>query len=170
MLEIDLTHTNNLYKQLKIDKDLATEFSILFSRFEYALKRTSRYAIERSNKVEADWNSFAKDHDSDFNSERTAILKSAVDYLETKPPRKQVVRSGTLAWEDVELQNITRLEQINLAVRRVRNNLFHGGKFPDGPVEDPARNTTLLKSCITILEECLRLDDKVRSYFWSSPV
>lgn len=161
-------NANELYRLLEIDKDLVTGFSIFFSRFEYALKRTTRYAVGNKNDVKADWDRFARDYNSSFTPERTAKLKSSIVYLEARPPKKQIVRSGTLGWKDVRQQNTQRLQQILCAVRRVRNNLFHGGKFPDGPIEEPGRDTRLLQSCMIILEECLRLDYEVRRNFNSN--
>lgn len=161
-------NANELYQLLEIDKELATWFSIFFSRFEYALKRTTKYAVGDENGIHANWIEFAKEHDSDFNPERTAKLKSAVVYLQAKPPKKQIIKKdGTLGWKDVQRQNTPILEQIICSIRRVRNNLFHGGKFPDGPIEEPGRDTKLLESCIIILEECLRLDVVVRRHFCS---
>lgn len=161
-------NANDLYQLLEIDKELATGFSIFFSRFEYALKRTTKYAVGDENDIHAKWNEFAKDHDSDFNPERTAKLKSAVGYLQAKPPKKQILKkNGTLGWKDVHRQNTSTLEQIICSIRRVRNNLFHGGKFPDGPIEEPGRDTELLQHCIIILNECLQLDVVVLRHFYS---
>ena len=52
-------------------------------------------------------------------------------------------------------------------VRDVRNNLFHGGKYPAsyGSVEEIARDGTLVDAATTVLERCLVLHDKVRAAF-----
>ena len=44
-------------------------------------------------------------------------------------------------------------------VKRVRNNLFHGGKLAEssGHIEDRARNRPLLDACVTLLKACLDL-------------
>jgi hypothetical protein len=47
----------------------------------------------------------------------------------------------------------------------VRNNLFHGGKFPFARIKDPARDPDLLKHSLTILEACLELNPKVKGKF-----
>ena len=160
---------NHLYRDLGIEKDLTTGFTILFSRFEYALKRTRRYAVGNKKGVKPDWDEFARDHAADFNSERTPALKAAVQYLKAKPPRKQIMKGGSLAWKHVPTENTPLLKQVLDAVRRVRNNLFHGGKFAyDGLVEDPGRDSRLLKSCTTVLEECISLDQEVHDYFYGN--
>lgn len=88
----------------------------------------------------------------------------AVQYLRAHPPRKQILKTGKLDWKQVE-NNGTQLEQILYLVRTIRNNLFHGGKFPCGPVEDAGRDTKLLESCIIILRKCLSLDKDVYTCF-----
>ncbi len=50
------------------------------------------------------------------------------------------------------------------AVRRVRNNLFHGGKSPNGPMNDRLRNEQLIKASTRVLEmllaECSNIKDE----------
>ncbi len=156
---------NKLYEHLGIEKRLVTNFLILFSRFEYALKRTESYAEGDQNGVNANWGRFARDHDSRFKVEKTSELKSAVDFLISKPTKKQVLKNGVLDFKAVPKQNILLLVQVLLTVRRTRNNLFHGGKFPIGPVEEPGRDSKLIRCCITVLEECLTLNDEIRTNF-----
>lgn len=36
-------------------------------------------------------------------------------------------------------------------LKTVRNNLFHGGKYPDGPVEEIARNREILRASLVVL-------------------
>ena len=156
---------NDLYLKLSLDKDLTTGFSILFSRFEYALKRTVGYAAGDENNVTANWSKFARDHAEQFNSKRTPELKAAIEYLNGNPPKKQILKDGLLDWKNVPTQDTPLLEQVLNAVRRVRNNLFHGGKFRI-PMKDPGRDSELLSSCITVLEECLSLNQAVYERFY----
>ena len=153
---------NTLYDKLRIKKDLVTGFSILFSRFEYALKRTPPYALGDNRGVRADWCAFAKKHEDDFDSSKPDELQEAVEYLRSEPPNKQILRNKSLGWKAVEKQNISPLKQVVDAVRRVRNNLFHGGKFPVPSEKEPGRNRKLLQSCETILWELVLLNDEVR--------
>jgi hypothetical protein len=156
---------NELYGYLDIDKEAVTGFSIFFSRFEYSLKRTLGYALVRNNGVEADWNKFAKDHSAAFDTKRTPQLHEAVEYLLSQPPLKQILNDGTLDWKHTQAQRVSLLQRLTESVRRVRNNLFHGGKFPNVDVQDPGRNETLIKSCIAVLEECLLLNGDVYERF-----
>jgi hypothetical protein len=39
----------------------------------------------------------------------------------------------------------------------MRDNLFHGGKYPGSPTIDPDRDPTLLRHGLTVLGECWAL-------------
>jgi hypothetical protein len=54
-----------------------------------------------------------------------------------------------------------RMEHALLLVRRVRNNLFHGGKFSDEVHSGRARNELLLRHSLAILHRCLDLSPSV---------
>lgn len=157
--------SEDLFQLFQIEKDIVCIFFLMFSRFEFALKRTSSYLKNNQGKAEPDWDKFGRDHDSLFISTKSSELIKAVDYLEHHPPRKQVIINGKLDWDFVGEGNAIRLVVLLLAVRRVRNNLFHGGKFIT-PVDDPARDANLLKSCMVVLKECLLLNRDVENYFY----
>ncbi|OKH53896.1 hypothetical protein NIES2101_09090 [Calothrix sp. HK-06] len=98
---------------------------------------------------------------------------TAVDYLIKNPSKKQILSGDALSWSQTPswTQEEPLLKCLLTMIRRVRNNLFHGGKFPGAPVKDPTRDQLLLEYSICILVECLCLDaapaHKVRKYFRS---
>lgn len=57
------------------------------------------------------------------------------------------------------------LDRLLVLVRRIRNNLFHGGKFPEGPEDDASRDRELLKSDIAVLQACLESDPQLMTSF-----
>jgi hypothetical protein len=59
----------------------------------------------------------------------------------------------------------SELEFLLRMVRCVRNNLFHGGKHNNEVHKDTERTEMLLKSSLTILDECLALSVSVRQAF-----
>jgi hypothetical protein len=71
--------------------------------------------------------------------------------------------NGALRFEPRPVDsNLPKAEQVLLLVRRVRNNLFHGGKhLPDGEVET-GRNAALVGYALTILTHCAGLHPDVR--------
>ena len=85
-----------------------------------------------------------------------------------KPPKTQIVSGNDLGWRETPIGQGEHHESYVLRlVRTVRNNLFHGGKYPYplGPVEDVARNERLLRSAVVILRQCLKLSKTVRNNF-----
>lgn len=150
-----------------IDKDLVLEFLGAFSRFECALKRAG-FASGDASRVNADWDCFGKTLRTLSPEQRAPVLRSCA-YLLQEPPKKQVLRDGHLAWSDAADTSLSDFERVLIYVRRVRNNLFHGGKFPapDGPVYEVARNKKLIQDALAVLIAVLDLPgvEAVRANF-----
>jgi len=75
---------------------------------------------------------------------------------------------GTLDWQpSVPCNSETDEAYLLRLVRTVRNNLFHGGKYPSPvcPDTDIDRNREMIRSCLVVLEFCLSLDQRVGEYF-----
>ncbi|HNT86793.1 MAG TPA: hypothetical protein PKL84_02915, partial [Candidatus Hydrogenedentes bacterium] len=82
----------------------------------------------------------------------------ALGNLKSASPRRQVVRDGRLAWEQIGRGNAECEEEFVLRlVRTARNNLFHGGKYPDGPIDEVARDKAILRAALGVLDGCYRL-------------
>lgn len=158
-----------LLTELNVDQDIVMEFFVVFSRFEFALKRSGYLKNGKDGRrAEPDWPKFELMYKKKFDPSRVPKPREAWDYLDEDPPKIQVVVDGELDFEvDEKLKDKSPFEKVTLAVRTVRNNLFHGGKFPrSGIVDDPARKTALLKKCTLLLEEMLKLDPKVKMEFY----
>jgi len=148
------------------DRQLAWHFFVFFSRMEYALKRTRRYLKNLPN-AEANWDRFGSDHDDRFQQTLSPAAALAVRYFDGNPPRKQVQVDGNMLWSELRRRgNEKQLTWILLAIRTVRNNLFHGGKFPLVPMPDPSRDRDLLLHSLTVLNSALELDNQVKSNFF----
>ena len=149
------------------NRRLAWEFFVFFSRFEYALKRDKRFLMPRNGNAAPNWDCFASDHDDAFGKIALTELKAAVNFYLSESPRKQVITNGVLNWSDPQKWNEQERQLVWLLrmVRVVRNNLFHGGKFPLEPICDPSRNQDLLMHAVRILAECLKLDPHVEHLF-----
>jgi hypothetical protein len=59
------------------------------------------------------------------------------------------------------------IEEILIDVRTVRNNVFHGGKFPSAEIEEPLRNEKLIGDCLSVLHALLAIpsNEKLANYF-----
>jgi len=156
---------NVLYERLSVERDLVTGFSVLFSYFEYALKRCGFLKDLPSGVAMADWAEFGKEIRRNLAASRAEALIKAVEYLRRNPPSLQIVTTGALDWQTVPMGTDPSPAEILGAVCRVRNNLFHGGKFASGPIAEPGRDRRLIESCTVILEECILLHPCVRECF-----
>ena len=140
----------------------AADMFRLFARFEYALKAAGFHRGDGN--AEADWRTFAESLNGLFEAIEDPALGEAVDYFRAHPPKKQVIRDGLLEWDERQPQTDLEADRILLYVRRVRNNLFHGGKF-NGRWFAPERSDILLRHSMTILHACLAASPAVREAF-----
>jgi len=147
--------------------DLLLEFVQVFSRFEYALK-SAGFAQGDERRVEPDWDEFAQAIRADFDGVRDPTFVEAVDDLLTQPPKKQILDGEKLGWRSAPPDpKVSRAEQALLMARRVRNNLFHGGKRLHDHTEDTARDLRLVESALRILQQCVHLLRDVRDAYES---
>jgi hypothetical protein len=159
--------TTNIAKAKKAmrieDRELVWTFFLAFSRFEYALKQAG-YTHTRGSNVSANWQRFASDYQHQFDHHCSPEIRAAYKYFVGKPPKKQSLAQDVLTWRDSDpLGKTPLLCWLVLMIAVVRNNLFHGGKFP-WPV-DPARNATLIRHALVLLDAMVDLDDRVKHYF-----
>jgi hypothetical protein len=114
------------------DRRLAWHFFVFFSRFEYALKRHRAYLMPGTGNAEPNWDGFGANHNGRFDPRATPALQSAVDYFLSNPPRKQLRVNGAMSWSEPQAYDGhgPLLVWLLLAIRLVRNNLFHGANSP----------------------------------------
>lgn len=139
------------------------KFFLTFTRFEFALKE-QRYLTRADGDAEASWNGFAGELGKQF-LELVRASGSATTLTGPLPPRKQIALNNSLAWRDMD--RVLDCQQLFEAIRRVRNNLVHGGKSgdPDQDAEDPNRNRNLIAEAQWVLEQALERNDRVRLAF-----
>lgn len=142
----------------------AISFFVFFSRFEFALKRTEYLMAGKKKRAKPNWDGFANDLGQSFLEEVRASDKAAA--LLTRPPKKQIVINGRLEWQDGQL--ITDTKKLFEAIRLVRNNLFHGGKFPEPVrlVPDVSHDRELLVQSQKVLEMALPKRSSVNEAFY----
>lgn len=153
------------------DMDLCFRFFILFSRFEYALKRAGFYKEpgKKQRSLELCWdkagnalNSLCKPSLEEYHKRNP--------YMFQKPPKKLMIHpNGQIEWFSSNIQTMNTTRQALHIVSSVRNNLFHGGKWPDGPQSDTARDKLLIESSIEIIEIILNSAESVRTHFIEFP-
>jgi len=154
---------------LVVDRQLVLRFFATFARFEYSLKRTG--FLKLGDKAEPNWDAYANSLRGRFSQIQDSAFRSAVTFFLEEPPKTQVVSGQKLDWQETKLGDGEQHENYVLRlVRIVRNNLFHGGKYPvpTGPIEDVGRNRRLLEASISVLEQCLQLSPDVEAFFWET--
>ncbi|MGE5153415.1 MAG: hypothetical protein ACM3ST_05310 [Bdellovibrio bacteriovorus] len=144
---------------------LATDFFRTFSRVEYALK-TAGYLVQHKKNAEADWTAFAQEIDYAFLCVKTEALKEAQNYIFMHPPRKAINNNGKIEWERVVPDHKNQTDLLLQYVRRIRNNLFHGGKF-NGRWFQPERSGPLVHAGLVILNSALACSEKVQAAYSS---
>ncbi len=140
--------------ELYLKEDLVLDFFYVFSRFEYALKRTGFAKKQGRDGVAADWDAFAIEIEN-RGPDLEKVL-TAGRYILKSPPNKQILEGRELSWKPARPTQ-SPIQDLLIYVRRVRNNLFHGGKYPAGPEPDTARDEDLLRASIAVLDAVLGL-------------
>ena len=120
-----------------------------------------------SGDAQPNWDRFAADHNRSFEQLGNPDLAAAIAYFRASPPRKQTRTDGNLGWSEPQRYdgNGPLLTWLLLCIRTIRNNLFHGGKFPRFPVHDPSRDRELIEHSLAILSSSLSLDTAVEHTF-----
>ncbi|MFD9901937.1 hypothetical protein [Mesorhizobium sp. NPDC059025] len=149
---IDMSKANHLPAR-------GDELLRVVTRFEYALKENGFGKSGKNGEVGVDWDGFAN------KALKATFLKKVRDEniaptILAKPPSKQILAGQTLAWENATPP--VSVQDLMAAVRRVRNNLVHGGKSGN---RDSDRNNTLVAEAIEVLLEALRSDSDLRYTF-----
>lgn len=145
---------------------LVMRFFWLFSSFECALKRRGFLKADQYGNAQPDWKKFAETISVplECNEEFTA----ARSFLTSGPPQRQVVKNGGLGWESQQRKSgETELAFALRMIRTVRNNLFHGGKYPDpdGPIDGVERNNALIEAAIQVLISCIQMREEFHEFF-----
>ena len=143
--------------------ELIFRFFCAFGRFEYALKCAGKVQ-SNGGEARADWRGFALANNTAFLAAFPEI-REACNYFEWRPPQILVFKDGRLRWIDEPFRPAQcPLQRLLLAIVRVRNNLFQGGRFVTQVTVDPTRDPILLVHALTILEACAHFDLEVERY------
>ena len=142
--------------------DLASQLFQVFSRTEYALKASGYNNGDGA--AEANWKKFALAVEGVVANPSSLEVKEAIDFMFNAPPKKQIIVGGNIQWKVSEPSSNSRADKLLIYVRRVRNNLFHGGKF-NGHWFEPERSEPLLRHSLVILSACVESVLEVREAY-----
>jgi hypothetical protein len=142
---------DQIYARVDFDRELVFKFFTVFSLFEWALKQNEEFRSFRNGKLEANWKAFAENIHPSFEQDD---VRASVDYFFNTPPKKQILVNEFLDYKEEKTREESKKDEPNdtvwlsIMIRRVRNNLFHGGKFG----YRPERDTPLIIHSLLILE------------------
>jgi hypothetical protein len=88
---------------------------------------------------------------------------SAIRYLVDYPPKIQMFKNNNAVFQNEPLEGANDGERAIEAAKRVRNNLFHGGKHIHSK---PGRDEKLVRCSLTILQACLNLHEGLGRKFY----
>ncbi len=154
------------FEHLQFSGELACEFFGVFSRFEFALKENGYWRSGRSAAAEPNWDKFAGEIANSFQQGQSAEVAAALTYLVNEPPMRQIIENNSVSWRPTIFPNASQAHKAFLAIRTVRNNLFHGGKHT--PHSPPGRDEELVKASLVVLKHCLSLHKGLRSDYETS--
>ena len=138
---------------------LACKFFKLFAQYEYALKAMQYARPGSGGQAEPDWDRFANEVGILVLNSKDSELVEALGYLFESPPKRQILHHGLLEWQEVP--NTERSAQILFShIRRVRNNLYHGGKF-NGRWFQPERSEELINRSMFVLSTLMNRHKKL---------
>lgn len=143
-------------EELEIDGALVSEFFAVFARFEYAMKASRYCTSDRWNNAVPDWRTLKQDLGPALDKTSEEELRRAMAFLLGAPPLVQKCVDGAPSFQEVPLAGNTNGARALEAAKRVRNNLFHGGKHT--PHTAPARDTELIEAALCVLRHCLETD------------
>lgn len=141
--------------------DLCSDFLILYSRFEYALK--SAGYLQPGERAMASLQDFAATISGSFDRYESEDLDEAVNYIINEPPRVLVQTDSVLSWNVSVIDNDLVFQLVEY-VRRVRNSLMHGAKYY-GDIHEGSRNWQLIFSSMIIIDNWIGIDETVKIAF-----
>jgi hypothetical protein len=140
--------------------DRSDELFRIFARFEFALKMAG-FCKMRNNAVVLDWDCFANSNQIGKKFFDHVCEAEVCPTLIGSPPKSETIADGAWGFNCV-VAKPTSPQELFGALRRVRNNLFHGGKYFD---DDNDRNEKLVSDAISVLLLAAECHTDVGCYF-----
>lgn len=111
--------------------DLVLRFFLAFARFEYALKRVNWARRGPQGVAQGNWDKVSGCLRNAEDADRRTVFEAAPLLLK-EPPKRQMYEKTKLSWR-ASSHSGDESERFIRALKQVRNNLFHGGKFSPQP-------------------------------------
>ena len=151
------------FDDLQFDAALVCEFFGVVARFEYAMKATTYCTGDRYGNALPNWRELKEKLGQPISEVEASPAVEAIAYLLEEPPQVQMYVDGRVEFVQLELDGENSGAKAIDAAKRVRNNLFHGGKHT--PHSPPERDTRLIKASMAVIEACLSVNEALNTEF-----
>lgn len=144
-------------------QQLVYAFFLQFSRLEFALKESGYVKADFRDSAGPDWKRFIEQYSYAY------VLDKVENELMADPPLRQVYRNEQISWVDFEFPDAsTQLNNLVFALKTMRNNLFHGGKFGHKSWDDPDRVKFVLSKGLHTIDKLSKLDGDLYAHYHGS--
>jgi hypothetical protein len=156
-----------------IDRTVLLDFLITFARSEFALK-TGGFAKCGGNRgvareAQADWRRFQQSLVGRFVSSIDPGVEAACERLLGAPPWELVIADGQVVWQQQQQRPQAApgdfAADTLTAVRRLRNNLFHGNEAGSAHGYIAAHTEQLLRDAVLVLKLAVSLAPGVKAAY-----
>lgn len=156
-----MCRNNNELYWLNDIKQNVIEFFVKFSRFEYALRSNEYCETKGANIiVKTDFIKFANQYK---NVSLPEELINFVKYLDDNPVGKLTSDKSYIKNKETSKSELYRLV---MYLTRIRNNLFHGVKYPNlEKYEKESRGTKLINLGIKAVDFLVTIDSKIETTY-----
>lgn len=144
---------------MNVSDDLSLRFLRRFARFEFALKRHPEFCMgQEGSSAHANWDQFAISIAVALQADPTIDHDTRALLLD-RPPMNEVIRQGVAVYEPRDLGGGNDGARLVSAARRIRNNLFHGGK--DAPERYAGHDEGCVTAALCVLDAARKINAEV---------
>lgn len=151
------------FTDLQINPDLVCQFFGTFARFEYAMKATDYCGKDRYGNAQPDWNELTQQLADKLMPTLNDSERELIGYLLANPPQVQKCVEKQAVFKEEALRGDSDGAKAIEGAKRVRNNLFHGGKHTQH--SEPGRDARLIEAAMTVLGACLSIHPGLNTEF-----
>ncbi|HEU4921821.1 MAG TPA: hypothetical protein VFT23_01960 [Burkholderiales bacterium] len=154
---------------MRLTEAAALDFFAMFGRFEFSMISAGFVRAGRNDSAEPDWNGLIACREQCDEADIQPLLDAGAQ-LAAAPPKRLVLVNGVPDYVEAIRGGQSNVRFLVEAVKRARNNLFHGGKYRTArfPV---ARNAFVVGESIQVLQALLDLPrlHRVRAAYENLP-
>jgi hypothetical protein len=127
--------------------------------------KAAEFRNTNNGAAKADWRKLALVVEDELKALESKQFVAALAYFREKPPMRQDVVDNQLQFREVAPNTGNEINDLLVYVCRVRNNLFHGGKFRGQVLRNPGSSLELIAHASVILEACMDASEPLKEAY-----